>query len=241
MKIICHTKRRLRLLFGLFVFAAILPLAAQREVPKNLPYVDLKPYHFGFYLGMDMQDLRMVNHGLPTSDGRVLFGDQLSWSPGFTVGFIANFNLGANFNLRVLPGLHFGDRPIAFSDGEKEIERFSLRSNYLTLPVELRYSALRLNNIRPYISAGVYGSMELGRKKLSPLMLQTFDFGLSASIGCDFYLPFFKLSPQLTFRYGLPNALERKRPDLEDNPLIVYTEALKRCSTRMIMLTFNFE
>ena len=67
------------------------------------------------------------------------------------------------------------------------------------------------------------------------------DFGLEFGIGCDIYLPFFKLCPELKFSFGLVNLLEKDRPDLVDKDLLKYTEALSKATSRMVTLTFNFE
>jgi porT protein len=59
--------------------------------------------------------------------------------------------------------------------------------------------------------------------------------------GCDLYFRLFKLSPQLTFSYGLGNALDTDRRDLGEDRRIYYTQALERVKTRMILLSFSFE
>ena len=105
----------------------------------------------------------------------------------------------------------------------------------------MKYTALRLNNYRPYILAGAYGSFDIGRKKGNPLLLKSTDFGLEFGMGCDLYLPFFKLCPELKFCFGLVDLLEKDRPDLVDQTTLKYTQALSKATSRMIVLTFNFE
>ena len=60
-------------------------------------------------------------------------------------------------------------------------------------------------------------------------------------MGCDFYLPFFKLIPELKFCFGLTDALVKKRNDLTDQNLLKYTQSLESATNRMIVLTFYFE
>ena len=60
-------------------------------------------------------------------------------------------------------------------------------------------------------------------------------------IGCDFYLPMFKLAPELKFSFGLIDILEKDRPDLKDEELIRYANSLNKATQRMITLSFNFE
>ena len=67
------------------------------------------------------------------------------------------------------------------------------------------------------------------------------DFGLEFGIGCDIYLPFFKLCPELKFSFGLVDLLQKDRSDLTDKDLIKYPNALSKATSRMVSLTFNFE
>ena len=59
--------------------------------------------------------------------------------------------------------------------------------------------------------------------------------------GCDFYLPFFKLIPELKFCFGLNNTLQRNRPDLTDPSQLVFTQSLQSATPNMVVLTFYFE
>ena len=108
-------------------------------------------------------------------------------------------------------------------------------------PLDIKYSAFRINNYRPYVIGGVYGSMDLGRKKGNPLLLKSTDYGVQFGLGCDFYLPYFKLCPELKFCFGLADLLEKDRTDLQDAALMRYTQSLSKVTSRMIVLTFNFE
>jgi len=60
-------------------------------------------------------------------------------------------------------------------------------------------------------------------------------------VRCHFFFPLFKLSPQLTFSYGVGNVLDTDRPDLREDRRIYYTQALERVGTRMILLSLSFE
>lgn len=214
---------------------------AQTERVKNQPYADMKLYHLGFHIGLHTQDLILTHTGV-TSNGQTLYAEVPTYNPGFSVGVIGDMYLNNYFNLRFTPTLHFGDRSFVFRTQETEDEfKTNVRSNYLTFPLEIKYSALRLNNYRPYFTAGAYGALDLGRKKGNPLLLKGTDFGLIVGLGCDIYLPYFKLSPELKFYFGLTNLLETDRSDLVDKDLIIYTDALSKATNRMIVLTFNFE
>jgi hypothetical protein len=61
-------------------------------------------------------------------------------------------------------------------------------------------------------------------------------------LGCDFYLPYFKLRPELKFMYGLGNSLDTDHADnLKDKNMLPYTKSVKEAHTKIIALTFYFE
>lgn len=218
-----------------------LPMAAQKERVKNQPYADLKWFHLGFHVGLHAQDLLLTHSGVST-DGETWFAEIPSYSPGFSVGVIGDMYMNPYFNLRFSPTIHFGDKKFLYrEDASGEEFETNVRSSYLSFPLSVKYSALRLNNYRPYLLGGIYGSFDIGRKKGNPLLLKSGDFGLEFGVGCDIYLPFFKLCPELKFSFGLVNLLEKDRPDLVDRELIKYTDALSKATSRMVTLTFNFE
>lgn len=214
---------------------------AQKERVKNQPYADLKWFHLGFHVGIHSQDLLLTHTGV-TTNGETWFAEIPSYSPGFSVGVIGDMYLNPYFNLRFTPSIHFGDKKFTFIE-QNTGEKFTtnVRSSYLNFPLDVKYTALRLNNYRPYIIAGLYGSFDIGRKKGNPILLKSTDFGLEFGLGCDIYLPFFKLCPELKFCFGLVDLLEKDRKDLVDQTNIKYTDALSKATSRMVILTFNFE
>ncbi|MDR1881099.1 MAG: PorT family protein [Tannerellaceae bacterium] len=232
--------KRLSVILYLCCFAAS-GLTAQKEVIKNQPYADMKLFHLGFHVGLHTQDLILTNTGA-TANGQTWFAEIPSYSPGFSVGIIGDMLLSPYFNLRVVPTVHFGDKKFVFRQQETgEQYTTPVRSNYLTFPLELKYSSFRLNNYRPYLTGGVYGAIDLGRKKGEAILLKGIDYGVSIGFGCDFYLPFFKLCPEIKFCFGLRDLLEKDRSDLTDPELGVYTQSLSKAMSRMIVFTFNFE
>ena len=68
--------------------------------------------------------------------------------------------------------------------------------------------------------------------------LQTF---VQIGLGCDFYLPFFKLNPELKFYFGLGNVLRHDRPDLTAPEQHIFTQSLSKATPGMVVLTFYFE
>ena len=216
--------------------------SAQKRKVQNRPYIDQRRWHYGFLAGIHVQDYKLVNTGYVTEDGQSWFADVPEYSPGFTVGVLGELYLNRFLSLRLVPTLHFGDKRVVFREqasGEEHSQ--SMKSAYLSVPIDLKFAAERFNNYRPYLIGGIYGSVDIGRKKGNPILLKSTDFGFDFGLGCDIYLPYFKLCPELKFCFGLVNLLEKDRPDLVDQANIKYTDALSKATSRMVILTFNFE
>jgi hypothetical protein len=214
---------------------------AQTQKVRNQPYGDQKLVHFGISVGMNVQDIQLNNSGIPT-EGQTWFATIPNYSPGFSVGLLGDLYLNPFLNLRFSPTLHFGDKKFVFVEPNTD-ERFSatVRSNYLYFPLDLKIRTVRLNNYRPYIFAGIYGAMDLGRKPDEAVYMKPVDFGLSVGLGCDYYLPIIKVCPELRFSFGLKDVIEHDRTDLTDESLRKYTTAISQGRTRMISLIFHFE
>jgi hypothetical protein len=203
----------------------------------------MKPIHFGFSVGLHMQDLNISNNGYVTPEGESWFADVPAYSPGFCVNVLADLRLNNYLNLRVSPGMYFGNKKVHFRNSiTGDITKQDIKSNYVVVPVDLKYSALRYKNLRPYLVGGVMGILDVSKKRSEQIQLKTTDAMLTIGMGCDFYLPYFKFCPEIKFCFGLRDMLETKRPDLEDNPeMQKYTQSISNIKSNMIVLTFYFE
>lgn len=231
-----------RILFILFASWLSVCAFSQTRKIQNRPYIDQRKFHYGFLIGMHLQDLKFVNNGFITEDGQSWFADVAEYSPGFSVGVLGEMYLNEYLSLRFVPTLHFGDKKVVFREQETG-EKFSqsMKSNYLSLPIDLKFSAQRFNNYRPYIMAGISPTIDLSKKKQKALLVKSFDCYVEIGMGCDIYLPFFKLIPELKFCFGLANLLEKNRSDLTDKSLMKFTQSVDRVNSRMVVLTFYFE
>jgi len=217
-------------------------LFAQKQKVKNQPYGDYKLYHFGITVGLSFQDMLLTNTGLTTVDGETWYATIPNYTPGFTVGLIADLYLNPYMNLRFTPSLSFGDKNFEFVESASNARYLTtVRSNYLMAPLDLKFRSMRLNNYRPYVIVGAYTALDLGIKTDEPLLLKPMNYGLTIGLGCDFYLPLIKIAPELRFCFGLNNVVEKNRADLTDLSLMKYSDALKKGIPRMVILTFNFE
>ena len=221
-------------------------LSAQVRKVQNRPYIDMRRWHYGFLFGLHMQDMELTNNGyrhlLDDGTQEAWFADVASYTPGFSVGVLGELRLDEYLALRFVPTMHFGDKMVCFREQQSgAVVKQAVKSTYLSVPVEVKYAAQRFNNYRPYVMAGVAPSVDLTVKRQNALLVQRADVALEVGMGCDFYLPFFKLIPELKFCFGLADILVKDRPDLTDKNQLKYTQSLDGAANRMMVLTFYFE
>lgn len=233
----------------LFLVAALFTVprgAAASRLHDNLenrPYTDLRRWHLGFAVGLNTMDFSVTHNGFRTDEGRTWFAEQPDFSPGFTVNGLFNLRLNDYFALRLSPGIAFGNRVMHFRDAASgDRQHQDLKSAYLLMPVDLKYSAMRLRNIRPYLVGGLMPAADVLRKSGDFIATKTADCFATVGFGCDIYLPYFKLIPELKFCFGLTDVLRHDRPDLVDDPMRQGVSAsFSKLTSQMVVLSFYFE
>lgn len=229
---------------------------AQERRPQHKPYIDLRPLHFGISVGFHMQDIEFDNVGPQTfigDDGtettQAIVCDQDNWNPGFSVGVLADMRLSNHLSARLSPTMHFGAKHLTFRNltqldeyGRATVTTQDLKNVYISLPIDLKFSAERFNNYRPYIIGGINPMINLSGKDQDYIQLKRYDTMVEVGLGCDFYLPFFKFIPELKFCYSLSDAINYKHIDeLTDVNKRSYAQSVTPGHSKMIVLTFYFE
>lgn len=209
----------------------------------NRPYSDMRRWHLGFSVGLNSFDYSFHHNGFVTDEGQTWFMEQPDLSPGFCVTGLFNLRLNDYFSVRVTPGMYFGNRIVRFKDTTNGDEaKQDIKSAYLVLPVDLKFSSQRMRNIRPYMVGGIMSAFDVLKKRSDYLRMKSSDFMVSVGFGCDIYLPYFKLIPELKFCFGLTDVLKHDRPDLVDDPLrLGVSNSVKKATTQMVVLSFYFE
>lgn len=235
------------------IIVCLLTMVAQtdRRVQYK-PYIDLRPMHFGILIGAHLQDLEMENVGLQNitdDNGKLIVCDADRWSPGFSVGVLAELRLHDNFALRISPTMHFGAKHLTFTDlqntdaaGKPIKQTQDLKNTYFSLPVDIKFAAPRWNNHRPYLMAGINPMINMTKGDQDIIRLKRFSTMVEVGLGCDFYLPFFKLIPELKFCFGLSNVLDTNHVnELRDANLRAFAGSVSNAQSKMVVLTFYFE
>lgn len=233
----------LRTTLVLLALALSVAAIAQERKIQNKPFIDERRFHYGFFVGVHDQELKLKNNGMlndATGDQWVSENDTQNF--GFSVGILGEWRISKWLGLRISPALHFGSKHLKFRNlNTGETQTQNLKSTYIGLPVLLKVAAPRFNNFRPYVIAGVQPMLDLTAGKHGLIQTKPFGVNIEAGLGCDIYLPFFKLIPELKFSFGLADMLKRKRTDLIDNSLRVYTESTLSAHSNMVILSFYFE
>ena len=227
-----------------YILLLLLPLCAvaQERKVQNKPYIDFRRLHYGFFIGVHAQDMEFVNNGFVTENGEVWYADIADYNPGFSVGVLADLRLNTYLALRAIPTMHFGQNAVRFREQNSgATSKQSVKTTYIALPIHLKVVAERFNNYRPYVTAGVSPMWNLTVKKQQQLLLKSFDCMIEVGVGCDFYLPFFKLIPELKFSYSPLNVLNKERKDLLDANYLKFTQSVDRVASKMITLSLYFE
>ena len=217
-------------------------MAQIRYSIQHKPYIDLRPMHFGISVGMNMQDIEFESEAPIVCDAD-------RWNSGLSVGVLADMRLSNHLNLRITPTMHFGSKHLMLkntgllnTEGKVMTETQDMKNTYLSVPVDLKFSSQRWNNIRPYMLAGVSPMVNLTSKSQDIIQLKRTDLMVEVGLGCDLYLPFFKLIPELKFCYGLGNRIDKSHvADLKDDNKKTYANAVNSGHTKMIVLSFYFE
>jgi len=145
--------------------------------------------------------------------------------------------------LRFLPRLVFSERIIeySFKDGSKKVYMQSkpIESTFVDFPILIKYKSQRYNNFRTYLLGGMkYGIDIASQKDIDDegekiVKLKRHDLAAEIGFGMDFYLEYFKFSPQIKLSFGLIDLLSQ-----DDT---IYTESVEKLTTKAWLLSFTFE
>ena len=230
--------------------------AQQDRQVQYKPYIDLRPMHFGILVGLHMQDIEFDQTGpfqMADDEGvmqsQYILCDADRWAAGFSVGVLGELRLSNNFSLRVTPTMHFGGKHLTLlnmnqldEQGHPTKKTQDMKNTYISLPIDLKFAAPRWNNYRPYLMAGINPMMNLTGSDQDVIHVKRFNTMVEVGMGCDFYLPFFKLIPELKFCFGLGDVLDKNHVnELRDGSLKAYASSVCGAQSKMVVLTFYFE
>jgi len=232
--------KRLQLLFLGIFFLLSNSLFSQRDRVDYLPSFDKKKLHYGFYLGLNQNDFKIDYKPSNYANATI----SVTATNGFNVGLIADLRLHKNINLRFEPGLISNSKTLAFTHiNFKQDSIREIGSTYLHVPFVLKFSTNRMDNVRPYLLAGIsyvfnFSSNQRNTNDNSggEFRMNTHNFMYELGIGIDIYLYFFKFSPSIRGIFALNNELK-----YDDSASSQWTSPINFLGTRGVFLNFAFE
>jgi len=238
-------KRLSQLFLFLFILGATPTVlhAQKRQKPKNLRNFDRKVVHFGFSLGINTMDFNM-DHDIRLADTNLL-GIETERQSGFNIGIVSALHFNPYFSLRFLPGLSFGQRNLKYTFNNADAPPVVVKqveSTLIEFPLNLKYRSARYNNFAAYVLVGAKYSLDLASERNTENNVPELDqivrlnrdsYSWEVGVGLDFFLEYFKFSPEIKLSSGINNTLVD-----EDT---VWSRPLINLQPRMISITLNFE
>lgn len=210
----------------------------------NLQKYDNQLFHFGFLLGYNQFDFTIRSKADLSEYDSLMVVNTAAMS-GFNLGIIADLRLGKYFDLRLIPGLSFGDRvvnyTILYPDQSRLVTKKNIESVYLDIPLLFKFKSSRMHNVRAYVIGGAQYSLDLisAAKKQNnnprEIMLKLYpnDVQAQVGVGIDFYCTYFKFTTEFKMSFGLMNLLVQ-----EDN---MYATSVQSLKSKMWQISFTFE
>lgn len=223
-------------------------LFAQKDRIEYLPNVDKKKLHFAYYLGLNKKGFKVTYN---PSNSLVIDenSDYISVeeSLGFNIGLVVGYNLNENISVRFEPGLSSNTKTLTYDEdvvgGLSSSNVREIPGTYLRLPLLMKLSTNRLDNMRAFVIGGVsydynFSSNEnnVDDNTSGQFRMKTSNFMYEIGLGVDIYLQWFKFSPSIRGIFAINNELVN-----DDIPTSPFTGPVDFLGTRGIFINFTFQ
>jgi len=214
-----------------------------REKVLNNENFDKPRFSYGYYLGFNVYDYN-IDYTSAVKDVQVLK------STGLNVGLIGNIRINDYIDIRLEPGLVISRRELNFSNTffngisyeEKDLIR-EIQSTFVHIPLLVKFSTKRINNIKPFIVGGVSTGLNLSSQENNPDDNSKNNFRVTKNnlyyelgIGIDLYLTWFKFTPSIRGVFSMQDELVN---DVDPNS--PWTSNLSQMQTRGLFINFTFQ
>lgn len=154
-----------------FILCSIQFSSAQlfsKERVLNNENFDKARLSYGYYLGFNVYDYNFDYH-TDVKDIQVLK------STGFNVGLIGNIRINDYIDIRLEPGLVISRRELNYSKTyfsgitfeDKDLTR-KIQSTFIHVPLLVKLSSKRINNIKPFLVGGISTALNLSSQQDNP-------------------------------------------------------------------------
>lgn len=204
--------------------------------------MDKKFLSWGYFLGFNSYDFKFEYE-------QNLEDILIENSFGFQVGLTGDMRINNHLNLRFEPGVYFTSRTLMYDEGYFAGQGFTpsdlireTKSTYIHLPLLLKFSTNRINNIRPFIVGGVSTALNLASNEENPsdnsggqFRMTTNNYFYEIGFGIDLYLLYFKFTPSIRGVFAINDEVVR---DMDPNS--PWTGNITSMKTRGIFINFTF-
>lgn len=223
--------------------------------------IDEQDFNWGFsfqYISSEYKIVKKPDWRTPFSDyeqnGRIITDQLMSISSpssvGFGIGFVLNYRLNNNLDLRSTPTLVFSDRLVdykyetpaiyntSFSEKQQKVQ-----ATLVDFPLGIKVKSDRRKDFRAYLLLGAKYSIDLASGKKSKdaefalidkLLKNKKGFAsYEAGIGFDLYFEYFKMSPEIKVSQSFRDVLKH-----ENHP---YATPIEKAILRNFTFSLFFE
>ena len=214
-----------------------------KERLVNNENFDKPQLSYGYYLGFNVYDYN-IDYTTNVNDVQVLK------YAGLNVGLVGNFRINDYIDIRLEPGLVISRRELNYSytyfngifHDEKDLIR-EIQSTFVHIPLLIKFSTKRINNIKPFIVAGFSTALNLSSQQNNPKDNSNNTFRVTKNnlyyelgIGIDLYLTWFKFTPSLRGVFSIQDELVN---DVDPNS--PWTKNMTQIQTRGLFINFTFQ
>ncbi|MCK5821225.1 MAG: PorT family protein [Bacteroidales bacterium] len=215
------------LLFGFGAFG-------QKSKPMNLTTFDYMKAHLGYSVGINWMTFTTV-----PNEGMMLTVKQ---HPGININLVTSIRLAKYLDLRILPGIQFGQRDLYITDSTS-LEEWDapIESVFVDFPILLKYSSKRINNYAPYLIAGINPRFDLTGGEIydwqpAQRLVKVFDIYPEIGVGVDFYLANVKMATELKFSIGMRDIFY---PPPDEAEYDLFGRAIDKILSRMVIFSIH--
>lgn len=214
-----------------------------KEKIENNQNFDKSLLSWGYYLGFNSYDFNFDY----TQDLKDI---QVEKTVGFNVGLIGNLRINDHLDLRLEPGLTITRRNLFYDESyfngldynNSDLFR-EVRSTYIHIPLLLKISTKRVNNIKPFIVGGISTALNLSSNEENPDDNNVGQFRTKRGMlfyevgfGIDMYLFWFKFTPSIRGVFAINDEIVR-----DNDPNSPWTGNVHSMKTRGMFINFTFQ
>ncbi len=205
--------------------------------------MDKNLLNWGYFFGLNSYDFKFEYE----QDQKDIL---VETSLGFNVGLIGDVRINDYLNVRFEPGLYITQRDLQYDPSYFNGMEFTdadlfreVKSTYIHLPLLLKVSTKRVNNIKPFIVGGFSTALNLSSNEENPDDNSAGQFRSKKGMlfyelgfGIDFYLFYFKFTPSIRGVFALNDEVIR---DVDPNS--PWTSNIASMKTRGVFVNFTFQ